>query len=252
MSRLLIIAFLFFIGSGFGWILELLYRRFFSKNNPERRWINPGFCVGPYVPLYGTGLSVLYILAEIGTSYHLTETATGMFVMFLLMAALMTVIEYLAGIMLIKWFHMRLWDYSKELGNINGLICPKFSAAWAFLCALYYFLIHPNVLEALNWLSRNLQFSFFIGLFFGFFTIDVVYSGNLIVKIKAFAAENEIIVHLEDVKVHLSKVREERELRKKFFLTLHTELQTIREYLDDAQADFEEKMEERLQQMKNK
>jgi len=35
----------------FGWVLELLFRRFFSGTNPEHRWINPGFCVGPYLPL---------------------------------------------------------------------------------------------------------------------------------------------------------------------------------------------------------
>lgn len=45
---------------------ELLYRRFLSGANPERKWINPGFCVGPYVPLYGSGLCILYLLASIG------------------------------------------------------------------------------------------------------------------------------------------------------------------------------------------
>ena len=59
MNIFLIFAFLFFIGSTFGWVLELFYRRFFSKNNPERKWINPGFCAGPYLPLYGTGLCML-------------------------------------------------------------------------------------------------------------------------------------------------------------------------------------------------
>lgn len=245
MSLLLIVAFLFFIGSALGWILEVFYRRFFSKNNPERRWINPGFCVGPYVPLYGTGLAVLFLLAEVGTIYRLTQSSRGRFLMFVLMAVLMTAIEYLAGIMLIKWFHMRLWDYSKEFGNIQGLICPKFSAAWALLSAVYYYLIHPNVLEALYWLSKNLQFSFFIGLFFGFFIIDVVYSGNLVVKVKAFAAENDLIVHLEDVKMHIQKVKEENRLKKNFFLPLRTELQTLQEYLDTAKEVYEEKMEER-------
>ena len=65
MSSFLTLAYLFFIGSLFGWILELLYRRFFSKNNKNRKWINPGFCKGPYLPIYGTGLCVLYLLASL-------------------------------------------------------------------------------------------------------------------------------------------------------------------------------------------
>ena len=28
-----------------GWVLELFFRRFISGNNPERKWINPGFMV---------------------------------------------------------------------------------------------------------------------------------------------------------------------------------------------------------------
>ena len=56
MNIFLTLAFLFFIGATLGWVLELLFRRFFSSANPERKWINPGFCVGPYLPLYGCGL----------------------------------------------------------------------------------------------------------------------------------------------------------------------------------------------------
>ena len=55
MNLFLTLAYLFFIGSTLGWVAELLYRRFLSGANPERKWINPGFCVGPYVPLYGFG-----------------------------------------------------------------------------------------------------------------------------------------------------------------------------------------------------
>lgn len=48
MNLFLKLAYLFFIGSVLGWVLELFYRRFISGANPERKWINPGFCVGPY------------------------------------------------------------------------------------------------------------------------------------------------------------------------------------------------------------
>ena len=51
MSMFLTLAYLFFIGSVLGWCLELVFRKFFSSANPEHKWINPGFCVGPYVPL---------------------------------------------------------------------------------------------------------------------------------------------------------------------------------------------------------
>ena len=68
MNMFLTLAYLFFIGSTLGWVAELLYRRFLSGANPERKWINPGFCVGPYVPLYGSGLCILYLLASVSSS----------------------------------------------------------------------------------------------------------------------------------------------------------------------------------------
>lgn len=63
MSLFLTIAFLFFIGSMAGWVIEVVFRRFFSSANPERKWINPGFLSGPYLPLYGFSLCVLFLLS---------------------------------------------------------------------------------------------------------------------------------------------------------------------------------------------
>ena len=65
MNLFLTLAFLFFIGATTGWVIEVLFRRFLSSANPERKWINPGFCTGPYLPLYGVGLCLLYLIASL-------------------------------------------------------------------------------------------------------------------------------------------------------------------------------------------
>ena len=62
MSILLTLAYLFFIGSILGWVLELLFR---NLTHSHKTWINPGFCTGPYLPIYGFGLCVLYLLASL-------------------------------------------------------------------------------------------------------------------------------------------------------------------------------------------
>ena len=170
MSVFLTLAYLFFIGSVFGWVLELFFRKFFSSSNPEHKWINPGFCTGPYLPIYGCGLCVLYLLASLGERWSAGSSAGGKLLLFALMALSMTAIEYLAGLALLKWAKLRLWDYSDCRGNVQGLICPLFSFFWAALGAVYYFLVHPHVLQALDWLAHNLAFSFVIGFFFGVFS----------------------------------------------------------------------------------
>ena len=73
MTPLLVFAFLFLIGSLLGWGIEVVFRCFFSANNPERKWINPGFCMGPYLPLFGVGLCVLAAMAIVGASIILSE-----------------------------------------------------------------------------------------------------------------------------------------------------------------------------------
>lgn len=239
MHFLLSLAFLFFIGSVSGWCLEVFYRRFFSGANPERKWINPGFCLGPYLPLYGTGLCILYLLTCLEAYVHKA-------ILFVLMAVSMTAIEYIAGLWCLKRSKVRLWDYSDEWGNIQGIICPKFSLYWALLGAGYYFLIHPHILEALDWLSRNLTFSFFIGMFFGVFTIDYAHSARLIARLRAFAEEYNIVVRYETVKLYIRRHHELTKEKYHFFQPFRSE-QPLHEHLKELLASLDAKARERWQ-----
>ena len=240
MNLALVLAYLFFIGSVLGWVLELFFRKFFSGSNPEHKWINPGFCVGPYLPLYGSGLCILYLLAAGGQRWGLENSSTGRVLLFVGMAVSMTLIEYIAGLISVKVFKVRLWDYSNCWGNIQGLICPLFSFFWAVLGAIYYFLLHPRILNALAWLSRNLAFSFVIGFFFVVFTIDVVYSANVLARLKRFADENGVIVRYEDLKAHIRSVRERASQRVYFFLAFQSDRPLV-EHLREARQAIEER-----------
>lgn len=230
MNLFLILAFLFFIGSITGWFLEVFYRRFLSAANPDRKWINPGFCTGPYIPLYGFGLGLLFLIASLESFPWFARFEYNKLLLFLIMAGTMTGIEYLAGIFVLKTVHIRLWDYSREWGNVQGIICPKFSVYWALLGAMYYFLIHPRILNALDWLSKNLAFSFVIGLFFGVFSVDVAHSMQLVGKLKQFAVENDVIVRYEHLKLHIRNAHEERAQKYHFFAPFRSE-QPLSEHL---------------------
>lgn len=233
MNLSLSLAFLFFVGSVAGWVLELFFRRFFSSANPERKWINPGFCTGPYLPLYGSGLCLLFLIARLERFAPAGHPALSRLVLFLLMAVCMTAIEYLAGILSLKVARVRLWDYSGEWGNIQGIICPRFSLIWAAMGAIYYFFIHPYILGALTWLSQNLAFSFFIGLFYGVFLLDVAHSAQLTVKLKRFAAENDVVLRYEAIKADIRRRYDEKRARYPFFRPFHTE-QPLSEHLKEA------------------
>lgn len=238
MPLFLIFAYLFFLGSVAGWVLEVFFRRFFSRANPERRWINPGFCTGPWLPLYGSGLCILYLLTFLESADLIRDPVWKRIALFAVMALAMTGIEYVAGLLALRVAKVRLWDYTDQWGNIQGIICPKFSLAWALLGALYYFLIHPRILHALDWLSQNLAFSFFIGLFFGFFILDVANSANLTAKLRRFAAENDVVVRFEAVKESIRKRKEAARQKYRFLQPLHTDV-PLPEILRELLVTFE-------------
>lgn len=232
MNIFLVFAFLFFAGSICGWCLELLFRRFFSKNNPSKKWVNPGFLNGTYLPIYGFGLCALYAMTMLERLICVNSVAAQKLILFIMMAAAMTAIEYIAGIIFIKGMKVKLWDYSEEWGNIQGIICPKFSFFWAVLSAVYYFLIHPYVLDGIRWLSENLAFSFFIGLFFGIFIIDVCYSLDLSVKIRRFAAENEVVIRYERLKSEIHSHTDRHKSRIIHFLIQFRSESSLRDSLE--------------------
>lgn len=235
---LLQLAFLFFIGSVIGWGLEVLFRRFISYTNPERKWINPGFCTGPYLPLYGVCLCVLYLIASLESFIPIENTILNKTVLFLVMTSCMTIVEYISGVFALKILKVRLWDYSNEWGNLQGIICPRFSAIWAVLGAVYYFLIHPVIKNALVWLSQNLAFSFFIGMFFGIFFMDVAHSAQLVAKLKRFAEENDVIVRYETFKEGIRASYEASAKKYRFFRPLHSN-RPHSDILKDIRGSFE-------------
>lgn len=241
MNVFLELAFLFFIGSVSGWVLEVLFRRFISSANPERKWINPGFCTGPYLPLYGFGLCLMYLIASLEKWNFIENPFWNKGMLFVSMAICMTVIEYIAGILALKVVKVQLWDYSKEWGNFQGIICPKFSLIWAVLGAVYYFLIHPHIIETIRWLSQNLAFSFVIGLFFGIFIIDVAHSIQLVAKLRTFAKENDIVVKYEMLKTNIRSHYEATAQKYNFFRPFHTD-RPLSDHLKEMRNTFEKQI----------
>ena len=232
MNVALVLAFLFYIGSSFGWFLELFYRRLIGK-----KWMNPGFLTGPYLPIYGIGLCMLFLLSFVDMS--LVENPILRNILLLIfMGIAMTIIEYVAGVIFIKGLKVKLWDYSNMWGNIGGIICPLYTFLWSILGAIYYFFIQSHMIKAVEWLSQNLAFSFVIGFFFGILTIDMANSMNLVVKLRKFAKENHILVRFEELKNHIREDQEKRKEKINYLFAFKTSKllgETLAEYKNKYQ-----------------
>lgn len=125
----------FFFYSFLGWLWETIYCSLKAKKFQYR-----GFLVGPYCPIYGTGVLVLL--------FFLIPLKDNIPVLFAVAFLVMSAIEYIVSYILEKLFHTRWWDYSKEKFNINGRVALKPSLFWATMSVLIVYVIHPPVHDA--------------------------------------------------------------------------------------------------------
>jgi uncharacterized membrane protein len=105
-------VFIFFIYSFFGWLIEVCL-----KFIDFHRFVNRGFLVGPYCPVYGLG-AVLIVTFTNGFSKKDHSRA----LIFLISLLLCGLVEYLVSYFLEKRYKARWWDYSTKPMNLNGRI----------------------------------------------------------------------------------------------------------------------------------
>ena len=205
MKYLVIISTLFVIGSLLGWVIELFFRRFVS----QKKWMNPGFLIGPYLPIYGFGVIVLYGVSNIPLG--ITIQAWDIVARIGIIGVGMTLIEFIAGLIFIKGLKIKLWDYSNRKGNIMGIICPSFSLIWLVVGSLYYFLFNPILVEGISWISENLIYTYFVGAVIGAILVDFAYSVHLASKLKQFKEYSDL--RFEELKKEFK--RRLKEIRNK-------------------------------------
>jgi uncharacterized membrane protein len=197
MKYIVLSSTLFVVGSLIGWIIELFFRRFVS----QKKWMNPGFLTGPYLPIYGFGVLVLYGVSNL--SLGIPNQVLDVIIHILIIGVGMTLIEFVAGLIFIKGFKVKLWDYSNRKGNIMGIICPSFSLIWLVVGSLYYFLLNPLLVEGISWISENLIYTYFVGAVVGAMAVDFAYSIHLATKLKDY--KELATLRFEDFKKELKE-----------------------------------------------
>lgn len=103
---------IFFAFSVAGWCMEVTL-----KYIQYHRFINRGFLVGPYCPIYGWGAVAVTILVGGVMARKGTVGETFLAGMFVCGA-----LEYFTSWYMEKVFHARWWDYSQKPMNLHGRI----------------------------------------------------------------------------------------------------------------------------------
>ena len=245
----LLVMFLFGCMLGYG--LEVLFQRIFTAH----KWVNPGFMKGPWLPLYGFGVVIMFSLCFVMLSFFPKEwtfynplgdlfgreLASGPTVYDLIILLTMTcsliLLEFIAGLIFVKGFKVRLWDYSNMKGNILGIICPVFNVVWFFVAIFYYYACDPffykmfenifNYMFGDNGQDAHFFFIFFIGLVYGIFLVDLVDSLNIFNRIARYTKNSKFVIRYETQRDEQRK--RSKEARKKFFASLPESVKASRE-----------------------
>jgi len=228
-------AFLFLFGGAVGYIIELFFRRFIS----QKKWVNPGFLTGPLLPLYGFGTIGFYFMCSLPWGDWIPLNWAAAIVEILVIGVLMTLLEYIAGIIFIKGMRIKLWDYSRRWGNIQGIICPLFSAIWLIVGIGYLYLLHPSMVKLSDLVIAEetiLVAATVIGFFLGVLTLDFGYSLHLATRIRKAVADSRLVVDWDRIKIYMQD--KAKKMKKKapklfFFSEKVSSLPaTVKEYVD--------------------
>lgn len=203
-----------------GWILEIGYRSL-----KQHYFVNPGLLKGPFLPIYGSFALIVILTNEIcpNTSW---EKAFVMFVF------LSTVIEYLAGTLLERFFNLQLWSYHDTPLNFKGRVALPYSLLWGGLGLVFNYYLHPRV--ELVFLEIPLALKLLLTIIFLiYFVTDLVHSTILLHQLDiSLRFRNKISDHFETP--NLNSVRD-------FFSRLRSTYPKIRHTLTGSVSFIQEK-----------
>ena len=170
MRNVMIYFLLFLIYSFCGWAIEVI-----GKLIEKKKFINRGFLIGPYCPIYGFGaLAITFLLKKY------TNDGIALFIMAIVICG---VLEYITSYLMEKIFKARWWDYSQKKFNINGRVCLDTLIPFGLLGLFIMYVSNPFFLDILNKIPSTLLIILSSCLFV-IFIIDNILSFNIISTVR--------------------------------------------------------------------
>lgn len=128
---------LFFINSFLGFLLETGLKTFFFPG------MNNGILFGPWIPVYGFGAVVIAMVSKfIFYRFQISKLWKTVLV-FISVFFLLSLLEWLGGVLIEKIFHKVFWDYRDQKYNIGPYISLGMSLLWGFISLLLVYVVLP-------------------------------------------------------------------------------------------------------------
>ena len=226
---------LFFIYSFAGWLMETV-----RISIREKKFVNRGFLIGPYCPIYGTGVLLITILLQ--------KYSNDVWATFFMSILICGTLEYMTSYVMEKIFNARWWDYSKRKFNINGRICLETLIPFGIMGTFIIFIANPFLLKYIN-MVPEMVLSIILEIITIIFIIDGIVSCKIVSDLKGMSKE------FKDNTIEISeKVKARIESGKfKLYKRLVKAFPGIRNGVKyDKIKEFKKKIEESKKEIKEK
>lgn len=236
---------MFLLYSFLGWLIETIGGLITNK-----KFINRGFLLGPYCPIYGTGVILITLLL----SKYKEDPTT----LFFLSGLLCGTLEYITSFVMEKVFKSRWWDYSNMRFNINGRICLETLVLFAFAGLLVLGITNP-LLESLLYKLPDILVHIITGILFILFVIDCIVSLNIINSIKQIkvTVSNQVKDNTDEISAKVKAIIMEKSssYRRLIAAFPHAFATKIKENIQDVKdkaIDIKEKALDNINENKKK
>lgn len=110
---------LFTIYAIIGWLMEVSLS--FIQHH---KFVNRGFLIGPYCPIYGFGgVAITLLLSNFMKTIDNVSLVDSIWISTIVIMFICGTLEYITSWLMEKLFHARWWDYHRFKFNINGRVC---------------------------------------------------------------------------------------------------------------------------------
>lgn len=221
------IYFLLFISYAFlGWCMEVT-----CKFIQYKKFINRGFLIGPYCPIYGWGALAITIL--------LKRYMEDPLVLFVMSTIICSIIEYLTSYFMEKKYHARWWDYSNKKFNINGRICLETLIPFGILGVAIMYGTNPILFKLYNQIPQ-LVINILTAILFIGFIVDNIISSNIISSINV--EENKLIKdNTEEITEKIKQVLRQKSWLHRRLINAYPGLKDIKVKIKKVEQKIDER-----------
>lgn len=163
--------FFFMIYSFIGYLTEITS----CSINNKKLIVNRGFCLGPYLPIYGSSSVIMNIF--------LAKYSKDIITLFVMSAFVCTLMEYMTSLILEKIFHARWWDYTEKKFNLSGRVCLENSCLFGLGGVFIVSILHPFLDGLVSMIPHNVLIILSIVLFV-IFMFDVIITVTTMCQVK--------------------------------------------------------------------